>query len=189
MTDHVYGFTCSNCRADFDRPQSVLPTDGVDRNSALEYLAGLEGYGIGHFDGQGEIVCGDCINAVWDYCRFGKPLFPSPSLSAWLFQYGVVSTTSWTGRDEYSWTPARTFRHKFYRFKNQIMRLLPWRPIESGEPPRDRLLRVALSDGSIFNKVLWTDHTLRRGLPDGWFDCDTHAPVGDEASIMKWKFA
>ena len=56
-----YGFSCWNCREalNFD------DLTGDDWREA-ENRAGRAGWCIGHFDGQGQIVCPDCRQSVWE---------------------------------------------------------------------------------------------------------------------------
>jgi hypothetical protein len=42
-----------------------IETPFSDGSSANQY-AGERGWCIGHFEGQGEIVCPDCREAVWE---------------------------------------------------------------------------------------------------------------------------
>ena len=85
-----YGFTCWSCgeHIEFDG----LPQDYCDQARAAEYLAGLQGWGVGHFDGQGQIACGNCEHSVWDFIRFDAPYHSetmplSEGLSTWLAQH------------------------------------------------------------------------------------------------------
>jgi len=61
----LYGLTCSECRAniDIEVPEKYDP---VLVSRQIHFLAGMEGWCIGHWDGQGEYVCSGCKAAVWD---------------------------------------------------------------------------------------------------------------------------
>ena len=52
-----YGFTCFNC-------ETMLETPYRDGAQAESY-ASEHGWMIGHFNGQGYIVCGNCENTIW----------------------------------------------------------------------------------------------------------------------------
>lgn len=71
-----YGFSCwqaherHGCRnhIEFD------DLDGTDHNEA-ERRAGMAGWTIGHFDGQGQIACPDCRNSMWEAAPLGRDPF------------------------------------------------------------------------------------------------------------------
>ncbi len=55
-----YGFTCFSCREMFNHSYEQPDYDD------LENRAGAAGWCIGHWDGQGQIVCGNCRESIWD---------------------------------------------------------------------------------------------------------------------------
>jgi hypothetical protein len=75
-----YGFTCFGCRTqlNFDdlhcsRDLRIVPiwaSHYIRVSDEAERRAGLAGWGIGHWDGQGNIVCPECASCVWDFHRF-----------------------------------------------------------------------------------------------------------------------
>jgi len=186
-----WGFSCYGCGGDFDIPMAELPEGLTDRHEAGAYLAGLAGWGMGHWDGQAHYVCAECTHAVWDFRRFELPpsCVISPDLRRWLFSRGVVFTESWTGRSPYAWTPARQLARRahaiFYRLRAAIV---PWTVAEAGSPPTQSLLRARFADGSE-HVVFWTDGSLRRDLADGWYSTNDAAPIGDEYPLVCWKYA
>lgn len=90
-----YGFTCwggsdsprgcGNSIEFEDRDcEDIVPllSYGVSEHDAANLLAGLAGWCIGHWDGQGHIVCPECREAVWDasplvHARDVKPILDS----------------------------------------------------------------------------------------------------------------
>lgn len=137
----TYGFTCFGCGVSIDFDD--LPSDPSDACRAAEYLAGLQGWAIGHWDGQGHIVCGDCHGAVWDAIVFKLPYrsetMPwSPSLIAWFKERGIieVSSSAWTGRPFPGWSPYVALSRAW------ASRLWPkgWKP----DDPQSWLRRIGL---------------------------------------------
>lgn len=60
MGDLNLGFTCFRCRASLETPFCGPDYDKADA------FAGSHGWHIGHWDGQGQYVCGDCKDTIWD---------------------------------------------------------------------------------------------------------------------------
>lgn len=59
-----YGWTCFGCQHSLD---ILVPEDYLLRNhEAIDAHLRDAGWGIGHFDGQGQFVCPCCYDCVWD---------------------------------------------------------------------------------------------------------------------------
>jgi hypothetical protein len=194
MQPRMIGMTCFGCGDSFDVPANDLPP-GDDRHKALEYLAGRAGWGIGHWDGQGNIVCGDCTHAVWDFIRFSAPYY-SPSLPLgtvmldWLALHGLVFSDRWTGRDPMAWPPSAQLRNQLHYLGNRLRallgRIMPWVPAEVTPTPHNVVVDLRLQDGSGVNRVIWIDDI---GDWSGWVVIATGKKLDPANPIMDWRWA
>jgi hypothetical protein len=74
--DATYGFTCWNYDGRYGCRSSIsfrfLPDDPFDAEQEAMDRAGLLGWVIGHFDGQGHIACPGCRHSLWDATRLRR---------------------------------------------------------------------------------------------------------------------